>query len=421
MAKIHIIGGGISGLAAGVRLAKTGAEVILYEAAGQAGGRCRSYHDAKLDRIVDNGNHILLSANPAALSFVEEIGARDRLMGPERARFAFYDLAQDQAWVLQPGAGAIPWWILQARRRIPGTRVGSYLAGLRLAFAKPDDRVMDCLDPADPLWARFWEPLTVAALNTSPREASARLLWMVLKQSFAKGEAACRPLMARENLDDALIEPALAFLRRQGTEIHLNCRLRQIEFSGERAATLDFGDRKVALAEDDRVISALPPAVASSLLPGVTGPQDSRPIVNAHLRFDRAPALARGMSPDLPFLGLVGGTADWLLLRGDLASLTVSAAEDLAELPNEAIAERLWRDTARALRLDPAERPLIRVIKEKRATFAQTPDALKHRPPARTAWRNLALAGDWCDTGYPATIESAVRAGRAAAEIVAGR
>ena len=124
------------------------------------------------------------------------------------------------------------------------------------------------------------------------------------------------------------------------------------------------------------------------------------------------------MSEDRPFLGLVGGAAQWLFLRGDVVSLTVSAAAELAERPSEEIAERFWADTAVALDLGPDERPPIRIVKERRATFAQTPEALRRRAPARTKWRNLVLAGDWTDTGFPATIESAVRSGRAAAGIV---
>ncbi len=120
----------------------------------------------------------------------------------------------------------------------------------------------------------------------------------------------------------------------------------------------------------------------------------------------------------LPLLGLIGGTADWIFLRGAIVSLTVSAATGLVDEPSEDIARKMWRDTARALELAPALNPPIRVIKEKRATFAQTPAALALRAPARTAWANLLLAGDWTDTGYPATIESAVRSGRKAAEIV---
>ena len=418
MARVHIVGAGLAGLSCAVELAGRGRAVTLYEAAGQAGGRCRSYFDARIGCTIDNGNHLLFSANCATLDYLDRIGASDSLLGPPRAAFPFFDLKSGERWVVRPGAGPVPWWILSAARRIPHTRLGSYLAGLRLAVAGPEATVGDCLDPGDPLWARFWEPLTVAALNTAPEEASARLLWRVLRESFGRGEAACRPLVAREGLAASLVDPALAVLRAAGTDIRFNRRLRAIGFAGDRAASLDIGEERIALGADDWLVAALPPGVAADLLPGLAAPQEARPIVNAHVRLPAPAAPAPGMGADLPILGLIGGTAQWLFLRGEIVSLTVSAAETLVDEPNEAIARTLWSETARALALAPEPMPPIRVIKERRATFAQTPEAVRHRPGARTAWRNVALAGDWTDTGYPATIESAVRSGRTAADIV---
>jgi squalene-associated FAD-dependent desaturase len=412
MPRVHVVGAGLAGLACAVALVRVGRRVVLYEAAAQAGGRCRSFFDAKLGCAIDNGNHLLLSAN-------EEIGARDTLVGPARAAFPFVDLATGARWTVAPSRGAIPWWIFSKTRRIPGTRLSSYLKGFRLAVAGPEATVADCLDPADPLWARFWEPLTVAALNTRPEEASARLLWLVLKESFAKGEAACRPLVAREGLGPSLVEPALALIEGSGGEIRFNARLRALELEEGRLGGLDFGAGTVALGEGDWAVLALPPVVAGDLVPGLKAPRAARPIVNAHIRLPDPARLPSVLPGDLPFLGLVGGTADWLFLRGGIASLTVSAAEALAEEPSEAIAAKMWRDTAAALGLDPALEPPVRVIKEKRATFAQTPAALAHRAPAETRWANLLLAGDWTDTGYPATIESAVRSGRRAASLIA--
>jgi squalene-associated FAD-dependent desaturase len=414
MAKVHVVGAGIAGLACAVALTRRGVRVALHEAAAQAGGRCRSYYDAKLDRLIDNGNHILLSANRAALSYVEEIGAGGTLVGPRRAAFPFLDLETGEAWTLRPNAGPLPWWLLNAARRIPGTRLASYLAGLKLAFAGAEDTVEQRLDPNDPLWRRFWEPLTAAALNTGPEEASARLLWLVLRETFGRGEAACRPLIAREGLDRSFVAPALDLLRTGGAQVVFNHRLRALDLADDRVMGADFGDRAITLDADDWLVLALPPVTAATLVPALDAPEDAWPIVNAHLRLPTAP----GLPDDLPFLGLVGGTAHWLFARGDVVSLTVSAARTLAEAPTEEIERRLWNDTARALGLDPALRPPMRVIKERRATFAQTPRALVKRAPARTAWRNLLLAGDWTDTGYPATIESAVRSGRAAARII---
>ena len=413
--RVHVVGAGIAGLACAVRLAHEGWSVVLYEAAARAGGRCRTYSDSKLQRRIDNGNHILLTANREATSYLEEIGARESMVGPERAAFPFVDLADGRRWTLSPNPGVIPWWIGDSARRVPGSGPLEYLAGLRLAFAGADDRVVDILDAGSTLFRRFWRPLTVAALNTAPEEASAKLLWLVVRETFFKGEAACRPLIAREGLGDSFVSPALRRLQEADAELSFNSRLRRIERAGDRVGVLDFGERQIALGPEDRVVLAVTPNVAGDLLPELQAPLDSRPIVNAHIVLPR-----RGLLPaELPFIGLVGGSADWIFVRGDVASLTVSAADDLAELPNETVAERLWHDTARALQLDPAPKPPIRVIKEKRATFAQTPEALRRRAPARTALKNLFLAGDWTDTGYPATIESAVRSGRAAARLAA--
>ncbi len=419
--RAHVVGAGIAGLSAALRLAEQGWQVSLHEAAAQAGGRCRSYVDAKLERSIDNGNHMLLAANTAALDFVAEIGAADRLTRPARATFPFLDLATGERWTVTPSRGPIPWWIFSAKSRIPGSGIGDYLGAWRLATASEDATVADCLGDRGPLWQRFWVPLTVAALNTHPREASARLLWLVLRESFAKGADACRPFVARRGLSDVFVDPALETLRRRGGEAAFGRRLRALAFDGGRVAALDFGERRIDLAPEDSVVLALPPAVAGDLLPGLDVPRDSRPIVNAHLRLPEGVRPAWVPAAELPFLGLVGGAADWLFLRDDVVSLTVSAAETLAERPAEEIARLMWRDTAKALGLDPSAEPIVRIVKEKRATLAQTPAALRLRPGPRTRWPNLALAGDWTDTGYPATIESAVRSGSAAAAALSKR
>jgi len=420
MTRVHIVGAGLAGLACAVALARRGIAVTLYEAAGHAGGRCRSYHDARLDCLVDNGNHILLSANSAALSYLAEIGAGDSLTGPAEAAFPFYDLGSGARWVVRPNDGRLPWWIFSAARRVPGSRPGGYLAGQRLARAGPAATVAECFDRDDPLWRRFWEPLTVAALNTAPHEASARLLWLVLRETFGRGGAACRPLIAREGLGPSFVDPAVALLRRAGAEIRFNRRLRTLDRTAERVTHLRFGTETVALAAGDRAVLAVPPVAAAELLPGLRAPMEMRPIVNAHIRLPRPPRLPPGLTPALPLLGLIGGLGQWLVLRGAVASLTISAAAGAVEQSAESLSARLWAETARALDLDPVPMPLVRVVKERRATFAQTPAALARRPPARTGWANLALAGDWTDTGYPATIESAVRSGRAAARLVTG-
>ncbi|HET6519818.1 MAG TPA: hydroxysqualene dehydroxylase HpnE [Geminicoccaceae bacterium] len=411
---MHVVGAGLAGLACAVRLATEGREVCLYEATGAAGGRCRSWFEAALGRTIDNGNHLLLSANEATLGYLGTIGSRDSLVGPDGAVFPFVDLTTGARWTVRPNDGPLPWWIFSATRRVPGTRARDYLAAWRLAAAGATATVADRLDPAGPLWNPFWRPLTTAVLNTAPEEASARLLWSAFGRSFARGGAGCRPLVVRESLSASFVEPALGFLRHHGATMRFRERVRELSFSDGRVDRLAGADGRVALDRDDWLVLAVPPAIAAGLVPGLPTPRESRAIVNAHFRLGAPPARHDGA----PFLGVIGGTAEWLFFRDDLVSVTVSAADALAEWAVEEIAAVLWTDVARALELDVTARPPVRVIKERRATFAQTPEALAHRPPTRTPYGNLLLAGDWTATGLPATIEGAVRSGRAAARAI---
>ena len=116
---VHIIGAGLAGLSAAVRLIGHAARVHLYEATTQAGGRCRSYHDLTIGMTIDNGNHLLLSGNRAALSYLDAIGARHLLTGPGEASVPFIDLKSDERWTLLANDGFVPWWIFHPGRRVP--------------------------------------------------------------------------------------------------------------------------------------------------------------------------------------------------------------------------------------------------------------------------------------------------------------
>jgi squalene-associated FAD-dependent desaturase len=413
MAAVHVVGAGLAGLAAAVRLAERGQRVTLYEAAPHAGGRCRSFFDRTLGRVIDNGNHLLVSGNRSALAYLDAIGASQSLIGPEDATFPFLDLVTGERWTVRPNRGPLPVWVLLPSRRVPGTRVGDYLAARRLWRADDRQTLADCLRTDDVLWRRFWSPLATAVLNTPPEAGSAKLLWAALRESFARGAAGCRPLIARTSLAESLVDPALKFLRLHGADIAFGERLRSISLDEHRAHSLEFGQRRVELAPRDRAILALPPSQVTALLPDITAPHECHAIVNGHFRL---PAPVR-LPGNAVLLGLFGGTAEWLFVRDDLVSLTVSAADRLADETNEIIADRLWADTAVALGLPDQPQPPARIVKERRATFAQTPEQSARRPPAATRWSNLLLAGDWTATGLPATIEGAIRSGHVAAEL----
>ncbi len=410
-ARVHVVGAGMAGLAAAVKLADAGVEVVLHEAAPQAGGRCRSYFDTTLGCRIDNGNHLLLSGNRATMSYLAAVGAEDTLTGPAEPAFPFLDLATGERWVLRPGTGRLPWWLLDRRRRIPGTRLRDYGEALRLRAATPDQTVVDVLDRQSPMFRRFWRPLTVAALNTLSREASAVMLARVVAETFARGGAACRPLVPREGLSESLVDPALAHLGKLGAEVRFADRLRGLELNGGTARALGFERANEALREDEAAVLAVPAPVATRLVPGLTAPEEFRAIVNAHYRVavpDTAPF----------FVGIIGGTAEWVFRKRAVLSVTVSAADRLVEVPADELSLRLWRDVEQAYELPAQPVPPAQIVKERRATFAATPAEIARRPPQRTQWHNLVLAGDWTDTGLPATIEGAIRSGQAAADLL---
>jgi squalene-associated FAD-dependent desaturase len=414
MGQTHVVGAGIAGLSTAVKLTSKNQKATLYEAAGHAGGRCRSFFDETIDRVIDNGNHLLMSANTAALEYLECIGAQDTLTGPTDAVFPFLDLATGERWSLRPNNGPLPYWIFQADRRVSNTKPTDYLGLLRIPLAGPTHTVLDMVPERHPLFETMIKPLTVAVLNTSPSEGSAQLLWSVLARTFAKGGQACRPLIAKDGLSSSLVDPAISYLEANGSGIQFNKRLRVIECDGERISALDFGDRKIKIAHGDNVVFALPPAAIALLLPETPTPTSHNAIVNAHIRLPEPASLPDGQS----MLGLIGGVVDWIFIRGDIASITISAADALAEKWADDVAALIWADTSKALGLDAALKPPIRVIKEKRATFHQTPDEVKRRPKSTTKFSNLFLAGDWTDTGLPATIEGAITSGVTAAGCV---
>ena len=410
MARVHIIGAGLAGLSAAVELAGAH-EVSLYEAAPQAGGRCRSYFDVSLNMTIDNATHLLLSGNHAALAYARKIGGDGRLAGPDEASFDFCDLERRIRWTLRPNAGKFPWWILAPDRRVPNTAGLDYLALVKLLFARSDQTLRPFLGNGE-IARNLWNPLFVSALNTDPGEASAALAGAVVRETFAQGGAACRPVVAVDGLSAAFVDPALDFLRGKGADIRFGAKLRSIEFQGDRAAALDFGDERIALAEDEKVVLAAPAPVAADLLPGLAAPHEFRAIVNAHFAFP-APKT-------LPLLtGVIGGATEWLFGFHDRLSVTISAAERFLAAPREELAEKLWSEV-QAVAGFSAPLPAWRIIKEKRATFAATPAQDSLRPGAETRWRNLFLAGDWTQTGLPATIEGAVRSGVKAAGLCAG-
>jgi hydroxysqualene dehydroxylase len=413
---IHIIGAGLSGLSAALRLAGQGARVVVHEATAFAGGRCRSYHDATIGMTIDNGNHLLLSGNRAALDYLRDIGAADRLVGPAKAEFAFVDLASHERWTLRFNDGRLPLWIFDRNRRVPGTRALDYLPLLRLLSPAPGKTVGEVIACDGLLYKRLVEPLLLAALNIDPPQGAARLAAAVIRETLAAGGRACRPLIARDGLGTTMIEPALATLQQRRALVRLEHQLRAIRLAADRVEALDFGDEIISLTGDDAVILAVPPYAAAALVEGLDVPTEFRAIVNAHFRIAPPP-----QQP--PIVGVLNGMVEWIFAFPGRVSVTISAGDRLLDSARDVLAKAIWDEVAAVTGLPPTLPnggiPPWQIVRERRATFAATPAQDGKRPPAQTRWRNLVLAGDWTDTGLPATIEGAIRSGHRAAGLLA--
>ena len=409
---VYVVGAGLAGLAAAVRLAGRGVRVTVLESSGQAGGRCRSFFDATLGMAIDNGNHLVLSGNHATHDYLRAIGAEDRLAGPHEAAFDFCDVKSGARWSVRPNASPIGWWVFSKARRAPHTRAVDYLALAALALPQGDRTLGEAVKAEGALWDGLIEPLMLAALNTDPKTASAELAAAVVRETLALGGRAYAPRIADPTLEAAFVAPALTHLAGKGAEVRFGTRIEAIEQDGARVQALKTDVETIEIGDESAVVLATPAWITPTLLPGVPAPTEFRAIVNAH--FKAAPPA------DAPkMVGVIGGEAQWVFGFDDRISVTVSGADAMADRPRDEIADALWADVAKVYSL-PTDLPPARIVKERRATFAATPAQVALRPQGRTRWRNLALAGDWTDTGLPATIEGAIRSGHKAAGIILG-
>ncbi len=406
---VHIIGAGMAGLASAVRLARRGAAIVIHEATDQAGGRCRSYDDRVTGMRIDNGTHILLSGNKSALDFIAGIGALSLVSGAPAARFPFIDLATQERWTLDLGHGRLPLWVFDRHRRAPGTRALDYLPLVSVLRSSPGRALGEVMRCSGRAYERVVQPFLLAALNVDPRAASADLARAVVRETIAAGGAACRPYLAPQGLSAAFVEPALALLRRHNGTIRFGRQLRRFVLAEDRIVGLDFGDDVVPVGPAAAVILAVPPYVAGTIVPDLRTPSEYCAIINAHFRIAPPPRMNA-------MTGVLGGTAEWIFAFEDRISVTISDAGRLLERTRDDLAAIIWQDVQRVGQISD-ELPPWQIVRERRATFAATPEQNAKRPGARTMWRNLALAGDWTDTGLPATIESAIRSGNRAADL----
>jgi len=389
---VHIVGAGLAGLSCALAAADAGHRVVVHEGARQAGGRSRSWPEPTLGRIVDNGTHMVVGANHAVFDYLKRIGSENSLMrGP--AAFPMLDLRTGRTWTATP-------------LRL----LGSVLASM-WRMPKSQDAPISAALGRSKNYRRFWDPLALAVMNTPADQASALVFRRVLARTLWRSQTASQPWLVKEGLSESFIAPALAALEKAGATIRLNDTLRALERDGARVTRLIFDSETIEIGAEDKVVLATPWVVARGFLPELPDLPAS-PIVNVHFRMAEPPTPPN----KLGFLGLLGGTGEWMFVRGDVISVTISGAAKVIDLAGEDIAALVWQDVARALRI---ETPPVatRIIKEKRATLFHTPEVEARRPAPRFG-DNLILAGDWTATGLPCTLEGALTSGTVAASLL---
>lgn len=446
-AHVVVIGAGFAGLSAAVALADAGCRVTVFERAPRGGGRASVFVDRVSGERIDNGQHVLFGCYRETYEFLHRIGSADRaplqaslslaMTRPDGTLHTLNCPAITPPWHLI--AGVMRWGALSVGDRLSALRMGRVIRQARrhgpaaVARAVPDDLTVSQwlgrMRQSRGLRDWLWNPLTFAALNQSPDSAAAAPFVRVVGQLFGPRPEDSSVGLAKVPLDELYVVPAIDFIERSGGVVHLRTEARVVIGETGRVAGVRTADGFVAA---DAVVSAVPwfalddlwtdgrPRALAAVAEGAAS-MGSSPIVTVNLWLD-GPVLPR------PFVGFVDGPMQWAFDRkvivGGTAhhvSIVSSGAVDLVHESNDAITARAVAQLSAALPAMGA-RQILRslVVREHRATFSLAPGG-PARPAAATAVPGFVLAGDWTDTGLPATIEGAVVSGnRAAAAVLRG-
>jgi len=442
-----VIGAGFAGLSAAVALAERGVRITVLEGKPALGGRAYSFADPDTGDFVDNGQHVLMGCYAETLDFLKRIGAYEQLVFHEDLEIEML-AGPGQSAILKtarlPGPLHMTAAVLGYRHLSIAERIAVMRGGLRmLAMRRFGDgelrrltvaQLMDRIGQSERARRCFWYPLSIATLNDEPQSSSAQLLAEVLKRGFFSRRRDSAFVYSRVGLSDLYCKGAQRVIERAGGRVVSHSIVEMLE-AGARGQVASVRLRDGRRIEASDFISAVPAPQLLRFLPenAVADPFFSRfaglsssPIICVHVWLDREVT-------NSPFIGFIGTTTQWLFnkrqifaQRGEAhpgyLSFVISGARKLVDRSNQEILDIVIYDLHAMIPASRGARVVKSlVLKEKNATMA--PDLRSHelRPTAKTPIANFFLAGDWIQTGLPATIESAVISGRAAAAAVLAR
>lgn len=439
---VIVIGAGCAGLSAAARLASRGARVLVLEAKSRLGGRATAFPDRDTGDVVDNGQHVLLGCYTDTFAFLREVGAAGNVRVQPQLAVTMIDGRGRRSRLVCPQlpsplhllAGVLDWDGLSWSDRFsvlgmtgPLRLARRALApGSTLQAASPGETVENFLihhGQSARIREMLWNPLALAALNQSPHSAAAPTFARVLGEMFGDDPQAAAVALPTKPLDQMYAEPARAFITSRGGQVRTGVAAK-IRIDGESLIGVDGGGERFGAAH---VVSAVPWFAFADLFDAVppalkdtvdrARQMGSSPIVTVNLWFE-----SRVL--DEPFVGLPGRHMQWVFDKGAIfndgatthLSVVSSGAEAIVARTNDEIVSLALDDLASGLpRVRSVKLLRSSVVREPRATFSLAPGQ-PARPRTETGVRGFCLAGDWIDTGLPATIESAVRSGHRAAE-----
>ncbi|MBO0874414.1 MAG: FAD-dependent oxidoreductase [Pseudonocardia sp.] len=443
MAQPHVavIGGGLAGITSAVRCADAGASVVLYEARRKLGGLTHSFHRGEL--AVDNGQHVFLRCCAAYRELLDRLGVAGDVALQDRMRIPVRRPHDPRTAVLRRGLGPAPLHLAGSVLGYHPLSVAERLrfgrAGLALRRLDPEAPATDRRDfggwlrehgQTDAAIDALWDLVGIATLNARADDASLALAATVFQQGLLTEATAADIGSSRVPLGRLHGEAATAALVSAGARVRTSTPVRRLttDGTGWRVGADDPADDPADNPVDevfDAVVLAVPPPVAERLLPadavglaqGWSRRLGATPIVNVHVVLDRRVT-------EEPFLAGVDTEVQWVFDRtepsglsdGQYLALSLSAADELIDLPTERLRQRFLPALAELLpAVRHAEVRDFFVTRERTATFRQAPGSSALRPGARTGADGLYLAGAWTATGWPATMEGAVRSGVTAA------
>ena len=412
MGKLYIIGSGLAGLSASLWALKKKIDVQIFESTSVAGGRCRSFYDKKMQIQIDNGNHIVLSANNNFYEFCEIVGSASSIKKIPPI-FNFFNLKDKHHWKLDLYKNKPHFLIFNKEKRIPNSKLSDYLSLINFLFVKKNTKVEDITNKHSAIFKNFWEPFTLGIMNTSPKQASANVLSNVLKRTLFKGKDFCFVYQPQINWNETLIEPAMKFLKKRKKKIYFNHLLKKIEIKDNKIDKLFFDNLTINLKTSDKVILATPLNVFGKFFPNILIPCEYNTILNIHYKLSDS-ILKRFKSE---IIGMIESKSQWIFVKKGHISITISDANRLENMPNTMIAELVWKEVCEYLN-EGLDLPIYRVIKEKKATYNQSPENNNLIQNINTLPQNLLIAGDWTQNKLPCTIEGSILSGKKAIELL---